>query len=149
MRGDVLNNIVRNFSKQPVKDSALDLLGRATDLRWGTVKMVQSSLHRVETRGSKGEEPVTLGRQFAASRLSRALEAYFPDLVAKIQRQAAILARVAQFGVIYAERIAEIALRHSFRQQTYAEYWRRTQDTDAKERVTKARDRGRDRGRSL
>jgi len=35
---EILNNIVRNFSQQPVKESALDMIDRADAIRRGTIR---------------------------------------------------------------------------------------------------------------
>jgi hypothetical protein len=138
MRGDVLNNIVRNFSKQPVKESALDLLDRAANLRRGTIRTVQASLHGTEARAARQEEPITLGRRFAANRTNRILETQIPGLVEQLQRHTMTLAQIARSGNAFAERMAELALRHRARKRSDAEYWRDTQS--AREAPSQAND---------
>lgn len=53
-RSDVLDNLTRNFTRQPEKESALNLIDRAADLRRGTVQTVQRSLQPLETRDAEG-----------------------------------------------------------------------------------------------
>ena len=124
-RGDVLNNIARNFSKQPLKESALDMLERATDLRRGTVHAVQSSLHAMEAKTKSPEERNTLKRRFSDRRLNKALAEHFPELVERLRERAATLARIARSGMALVEKIAETA-RRGGRTQTETEYWNNT-----------------------
>jgi hypothetical protein len=40
MKRDIMANIARNFSRQPEKESALDVLDRAASLRRGAIGLV-------------------------------------------------------------------------------------------------------------
>jgi len=68
MRGDILNKIIRNFSQQSQKESALGMLDRAAAMRRGTIQMVQSSLRSAESRAAARKAPTTLNERFAGRR---------------------------------------------------------------------------------
>lgn len=140
MRGDILNNIIRNFAQQPVKESALDMLDRAAALRRGTIKTMQTSFHAMETRAAAGKEPMTLAQRFANSRTNRVLEERFPGLAERLHRQSVTLARIARSGAALAERLASMVKRRPAKRQTEAEYWQSMQSigqTEERRRVKK------------
>jgi hypothetical protein len=123
MRGDILNNIVRNFSKQPVKETALDMMERATDLRRGTIRTVQASLHAMEAKEEQHGERISLGRRFADSRLSRALSEQFPMVAERLRERAVALGRIVDAGTVLIENIVNSAWRRGSREQSEVEYW--------------------------
>jgi hypothetical protein len=47
---DVLENISRNFARQPVKDSSLEMIAKAENLRNGTVQRMQTGKQRLQQR---------------------------------------------------------------------------------------------------
>ncbi len=65
---DVWANMARNLSRQPEKASALAFLGRAKDVRRGTVRNLQAGLQPVEQRRHEGREGTTLHRAFEQRR---------------------------------------------------------------------------------
>lgn len=123
MRGDILNNIVRNFSKQPVKETALDMMERAADLRRGTIRTVQASLHAIEAKEEQHEERISLGRRFADSRLCRALTEQFPMVAERLRERAVALGRIVDAGMVLIEKISNSARRRGGREQSEVEYW--------------------------
>jgi hypothetical protein len=72
-RSDILDNIIRNFSRRPVKEAALDMLVRAADIRRGTIRTVQDSLHLIESTSDTGEPNYSLGRNFSHIKMIAAL----------------------------------------------------------------------------
>jgi hypothetical protein len=123
MHGDILNNIIRNFSQQPIKESALDMLDRAAAIRRGTVQMVQSSLQSAEARAAAQRPPTTLPERFASRRVNHALEERLARLIDGLRRRSQALARVVQAGTAMMERLAEVARRRAPKRGTEAEYW--------------------------
>ena len=89
MRGDIMNNIVRNFSRQPQKESALDMLDRAASLRRGTIRSVQTALHSIEAGETAGQKPAALGIRFGSWRVYQALEARLSGLVERLRQRGA------------------------------------------------------------
>lgn len=125
MRGDILNNIIRNFSQQPIKESALDMLDRAAAIRRGTVQMVQSSLQSAEARGAAQRRPATLSERFENRRVNHALEARLPRLIEGLRRRGEAIARAIQAGATMIERLAALTQRRSAKRETESEYWTR------------------------
>lgn len=54
---DVLANMARNLSRQPVKDSALAFLERAVEIRRQAARGLQQSAQRMESRAARGRQP--------------------------------------------------------------------------------------------
>lgn len=123
MRGDILNNIVRNFSKQPVKETALDMMERSADLRRGTIRTVQVSLHAIEAKEEQRGDRISLGRRFADSRLSRALTEQFPMVAEHLRERAVALVRIAHLGMALVEKIANTARQLAGEEQSEVDYW--------------------------
>jgi hypothetical protein len=127
MRGDILNNVIRNFSQQPLKESALDMLGRAAAIRRGTVQMVQSSLESVEARAAAQRRPTTLSERFENRRVNRTLEERFSRLIEGLRLRSETIARFVHAGAAVVERLTALARRRSAKRETETEYWRQTQ----------------------
>jgi hypothetical protein len=68
---DAWENVARNLSRQPEKESALTFLRRAQQVRRGAARGLQRGLHPGEARSARGEEETTLHRAFARQRLAR------------------------------------------------------------------------------
>ncbi|MBU6418754.1 MAG: AAA family ATPase [Proteobacteria bacterium] len=152
MRGDILNNITRNFSQQPVKEAALDMLDRAASLRRGTIRAVQTSLQSMEARASARESPSVLNVRFMDQRVHRALEDRLPGLVERLSRYSETLARVVRTGAAIVDGLRRIDLRRNITQTNETEYWRNIEtvrkDMMAVQEKGRAQDRPRVRGRS-
>ena len=125
MRGDILNNIIRNFSQQPVKESALDMLDRAAAIRRGTVQRVQSSLQSAEARAAAQRRPTTLSKSFENRRINHALQERVSRLIEGLRRRSEAMARVVQAGTAMVERLAAVTRRRSAKRETETEYWAR------------------------
>ena len=112
-RGDVLNNIVRNFAQQPQKEAAMALIERAAGLRRGAVQAAQMAHQAAEARGAAQESQSMLLERLMSHRIARALEERLPGLVAQLRRHGGALVRVARIGADMAELLASIARRLS------------------------------------
>jgi len=116
-RSDVLDNLTRNFARQPEKESALNLMDRAAGLRRGTVRATQSSLQSLEANAAAP----TLPERLVLRRIIKMLEERLPGLAARLCRQGKTIGELAYLGRAIAQRIAEIAR------------WRASKIPDAKE----------------
>ena len=65
---DVVENVARNFARQPEKENSLALIARAENLRIGTVRGVQSSKQRLEHRAADGKPRTTLSETLQGKR---------------------------------------------------------------------------------
>jgi hypothetical protein len=68
---DVWDNMARNLSRRPEKESALTFLRRAQQVRRGAARGFQRGLQPGEAREVRGEEKATLHTTFEQQRLSR------------------------------------------------------------------------------
>jgi hypothetical protein len=153
MRDDILNNIIRNFSQQPIKESALDMLDRAAAVRRGTIQMVQSSMQSAEARAAAQRRPTALPERFQSRRINQELEERLPQLIEGLRRCGEAIARAVQAGAAIFERLAALVQRRSAKRETDAEYWGRVQRAGeefarVREQVeTQQQTRGKGRGR--
>ncbi len=122
-RGDLLNNIVRNFSQQPEKEAALALIDRAVGLRRGAVQAMQSVHRAAEARGDTRRQPSMLSEALMSRRIAHAFAEILPGLAAQLRRHGGALARVARIGAEVAEILARAARRPLVTHQTEAEFW--------------------------
>jgi TrwC relaxase/AAA domain len=110
---DVLDNIKRNLARQPEKESAIEMLERAEDLRRGTIQTVQKSLHNMETRAAGGQTKTTLQDRFAERRINREIEKRLPTVTERLMEQVVSLKKATRSaGTVIAEQIAEVIRRH-------------------------------------
>jgi hypothetical protein len=65
---DVVENIARNFARQPVKEGALAMIARAENLRAGTIRHMQAGKQRLEQRAVDGGGRSTLAATFQRRR---------------------------------------------------------------------------------
>jgi hypothetical protein len=119
-----LDNIIRNFSQQPTKESALDMLDRASVLRRGTIQMVQSSLQAAEARVATQRIPTTLSERFATRRIDTALQNSLPRLIEVLRRRADAIAKVVKVGLAKVECLAIVARSSRAKAKSEAGYWR-------------------------
>jgi hypothetical protein len=66
--GDVIENVARNFARQPIKEGSLAMLARAENLRTGTIRMMQAGKQRLEQRTIMGKARSTLAATFQGKR---------------------------------------------------------------------------------
>jgi len=65
---DVIENVARNFARQPVKESSLAMIERANNLRVGTVQKMQAGKQRLEQRQVDGKPKSTLAATLQGKR---------------------------------------------------------------------------------
>jgi hypothetical protein len=65
---DVIENVARNFARQPVKEGSLAMIARAGNLRVGTIQKMQAGKKRLEQRAVEGKEKSTLAATFQDKR---------------------------------------------------------------------------------
>ncbi len=95
---DVVDNIARNFARQPVKESALELLDRAENVRNGTVKRLQQGKQGLEQREVDGHERSTLAAGFAQRRAEEAAKRAAELIEERVKEQRGLLRRMRDFG---------------------------------------------------
>jgi hypothetical protein len=124
-RGDLLNNIIRNFAQAPEKEAALALIDRAVGLRRGAVQAIQRLNHAAEVRGGVGDRPSILVERVMSRRVAKAFAEILPGLAAQLGRHGGALARVARISAEVAELLAGVAHRSLVSRQSEAEFWHR------------------------
>ena len=65
---DVMENVARNFARQPVKEGSLAMIARAENLRTGTIQKMQAGKQRLEQRAVEGKAKSTLAVTFRSKR---------------------------------------------------------------------------------
>ena len=68
---DVIENVARNFARQPVKEGSLAMIARAENLRTGTIQKMQAGMQRLEQRAVEGKAKSTLAATFHDGKASR------------------------------------------------------------------------------
>lgn len=128
VRRDVLANISRNFSRQPVKESALDLLDRAAALRRGTIHDVQRSLLSIEARSAESQRPVVLAGRFSKNRICRFILEQVAGPIERLSRQRTKLIRAVDVGGGLIDRLADFARQRTIRRSADVDYRRRIEN---------------------
>jgi hypothetical protein len=121
--GDLLSNIIRNFTQQPEKEAALALIDRAVCLRRGAVQAMQSVHRATEVSGDVQDRPSILVERLMSRRVAQAYAEILPGLAAQLRRHGGALARVARIGAEVAELLARVARRPLVNHQAEAEFW--------------------------
>ncbi len=124
-RSDVLENLTRNFSRQPEKEAALDLIYRTVSLNRVTVSNVQLSLQRLEALGTKGLVATSLAERLARRRIMQILDERMLGVAGYFRRYGKTIAEVALASAIVAERIAAIARHRAGKFPDASVYWRK------------------------
>ena len=65
---DVIENVARNFARQPVKEGSLAMIARAENLRTGTIQKMQAGKQRLEQRAFMDKPSSTLAATFQSKR---------------------------------------------------------------------------------
>jgi hypothetical protein len=145
---NVVENLARNFARQPEKESALNLIDRAASLRRGTVQTRQSSLQPIEVRVAEGLTPSLLPERLAHRRATRVLEARLPGLTERLRRHGNAISQIGWAGTRLAERIAAIARHRVGKYPDAATYWRKLgQSAAPKPELSEAEKQNQSRGR--
>ena len=64
----MVENVARNFARQPVKEGSLAMIARADNLRTGTIQKMQAAKQRLEQRVVEGKTKSTLAATFQGKR---------------------------------------------------------------------------------
>jgi AAA domain len=120
---DVLQNVIRNLSRQDEKESAVSMLERAANVRRGTIRGVQKSLQPMEARKAAQDQATSLPERLQSHRVTRALAAKLPDLAERLRRHGESLAQLARAGSALAERLGAIARARRAQSKTELGYW--------------------------
>ncbi|WP_291344511.1 AAA family ATPase, partial [Acidiphilium sp. 20-67-58] len=122
-RGDLLNNVIRNFAQAPETEAALALIDRAVGLRRGAVQAMQRVHRAAEVRGDVRDQPSMLVERLMSRRVAQAFAEILPALAAQLRRHGGTLARVARIGADVAELLARVARRPLVNRHAEAEFW--------------------------
>ena len=107
-QSDVIRNIVRNFARQPEKESALALLERAEGLRRGGIRRFQAAKQALEQRESEGKQRTALPARLASHRLVKAVAAAGDTLATTLRNRRAIGERWRSFSFGIQTQIAKL-----------------------------------------
>ena len=88
-------NVVRNLSRQPLKESALGLLQGVTETRREVARSLQAGLRKQEARAAAGHPATTLRRTFKQRQARRAVETTTARMEASTQAQVAVTPQMA------------------------------------------------------
>ncbi len=107
-------NVVRNFQRETLKESALAFLERAIVAKRATVKVLQSVLRTHERREADGEDATTVRETLQVQAIREALPRIAEGLGEVASQQAAVAAGVGAMAAYWADREArriEVAAR--------------------------------------
>ena len=95
---DVIDNIARNFARQPVKEGSLSLIARAENLRVGTVQKMQASKQPLEQRAVEGKPKSTLAATFRSKRDDQRARGVGPEAEKTVTVNRDLLQRLKDVG---------------------------------------------------
>jgi hypothetical protein len=96
--GDVIENVARNFARQPIKEGSLAMLARAENLRTGTIRLMQAGKQRLEARAVMGKVRSTLAATFQSRRDNNRARRLQPGSRNDAAERRDLLERLAEFG---------------------------------------------------
>jgi hypothetical protein len=117
---DVVANVVRNLSRQPIKESSLALIERAKRLRRGSIRAFQAGAE-VMQRPHSSEGPANFARRLQEGRLRENIREKVPAWSTRLKEEAGVLASAA---VKTAELVRRIVEALTMRRMRDAQYWR-------------------------
>lgn len=95
---DVIENVARNFARQPVKESSLAMIARAENLRTGTVQRMQAGKQRLQQRTVDGKPASTLAATLQSKRDNGNAKGPLPASEAKEAKRSDLLQRLQDIG---------------------------------------------------
>jgi hypothetical protein len=95
---DVIENVARNFGRQPVKENSLAMIERANNVRTGTVQRMQAGKQRLEQRQADGKPKSTLAGTLQSKRDDRKARGPQPVLEEKTPERRDLLQRLRDIG---------------------------------------------------
>lgn len=110
-RTDVLNNIVRNFSRQPEKETAHALLERAENVRRGAVRAMQATKQGLEAREGEGQPRSTLASRLAQHRANAEIGKVASQAAETVSRRQDLMRRLHALTQKVQERVRAILRR--------------------------------------
>jgi len=119
---DVLANIVRNLSREPRKESSLELLERADDLRRGSIRNLQGAAEAAQRPSGNGSG---FARRLEEGRLRERLGGSVPVWTTRLKERAQGVGRAAKTTLNTVQQIVESLRARRARQ---ARYWRDVAD---------------------
>ncbi|MGI4939915.1 MAG: toprim domain-containing protein, partial [Janthinobacterium lividum] len=84
---DIWNNVARNLARQPDKELATELLQRANEVFYGTVRGFAASSHNRQRRQARGEPPTTAAARTQEAHEERDIAAAAPAMGEAIRQQ--------------------------------------------------------------
>lgn len=103
---DVVANVVRNLSRQPVKESSLSLIERAKDLRRGAIRALQESAQTAQ-RGASNGESAAFARRLKDARVREAVRDRVPSWSEQLKERMVAAASAAVKTADIVKRIVE------------------------------------------
>lgn len=95
---DVIENVARNFGRQPVKEGSLAMIERANNLRTGTIQRMQAGKQPLEQRQIEGKPRSTLAATLQAKRDSGKARGQQPVQETAATQQRDLLQRLRDIG---------------------------------------------------
>lgn len=95
---DVIENVARNFGRQPVKEGSLAMIERANNLRTGTIQRMQAGKQPLEQRQVEGKPKSTLAATFQGKRDSGKARGQQPVQETAAAQQRDLLQRLRDIG---------------------------------------------------
>jgi len=95
---DVIENVARNFGRQPVKEGSLAMIERANNLRTGTIQKMQAGKQPLEQRQVDGKPKSTLATTLQGKRDSGKARGQQPVQETAAAQQRDLLQRLRDIG---------------------------------------------------
>jgi hypothetical protein len=118
---DLIANIVRNLSRQPVKEASLDLLERARDVRRGAVRAFQAGVQPFEARRNTDIPISGIHEKLRLHAMTAALTRAVPDLVQRLTATATRLRHISHQAARLSAKVTYLAAAR--RKQQPNPYW--------------------------
>lgn len=115
---DVIENVVRNFARQPVKEGSLAMIARAENLRIGTTQKMQGGKQRLEQSTVDGKAKNTLAATFQSKRDDGQAKGVQPGSEYTIAKRRDLLQRLKDIGPRVREAMrAAVERVHAYRER--------------------------------
>jgi hypothetical protein len=95
---DVVENVARNFARQPVKEGSLAMIARAENLRTGTIQRMQAGKQQFEQRAVEGRASSTLAATFQSKRGDGKARVVQPGSENTVAERRDLLQRIKDIG---------------------------------------------------
>ncbi|WP_254073523.1 MobF family relaxase [Acidisphaera sp. S103] len=95
---DVIENVARNFARQPIKEGSLAMIARAENLRTGTVQKMQAGKQRLEQRAVEGKAKSTLAATFRSRRDDGKVRGLQPASEIEVAERRDLMQRIKDIG---------------------------------------------------